>query len=250
MSSDISSRLRTAVGLVVIVSMVPVAAVASESPGQPSAPTIRVVARGVVTVKPDRAEIILGVTTDKKTATAAVAENDRKMERVLAVLKKEVGSTGEIKTSEITVRSRFEESRTGVQNRHHILGYTAVNTIRIRLPDTRGVGPLLDSAFQAGANTVDDVEFTLKDSETAQNQALREASAKARARAGAMAEGQGMRVGDVMSVSEGQRDSLLAEFQDTAGSFRRGVAFAPMPLEPGSIEVSATVTVVFALKSR
>jgi uncharacterized protein YggE len=245
MRSDLSSRTYRTVGLAVLLSTVPVAAFASESPGQP---TIRVVARGAVTVKPDRAEIVLGVMTDKETATAAVAENARKMGRVLVVLKKEFGGTGEIKTSEISVHPRFDESRDGTVNRHHIHGYTAINTLRISLPDTRVVGPLLDSAFQAGANTIEDVEFTLKDRESAQNQALHDASAKARSRATAMAEGQGMRVGDVISVSEGERDSPFSEFQDKA--LYKYANIMPMPLEPGSIQVSATVTVVFALKAR
>ncbi len=250
MGRDTVWRMVRILGIVAILSIVPMTAVATESPGQPSPGTIRVVARATVNVKPDRAEIILGVTTDKKTATAAIADNDRKMERVLAVLKKEVGSDGELKTSELSVRPRFEESRSGLPTRH-ILGYTATNTVQIRVTNIRAVGRLLDLAFQAGANTVDEVDFTLRDPEAAQNQALRDASAKVRARASAMAEGQGMRVGDVVSVSEGQRDGLLAAMEGGGfDSYRRGANVVRMPIEPGSIEVTAIVTVIFALKAR
>ena len=65
-----------------------------------------------------------------------------------------------------------------------------------------------------------------------------------------MAEGQGMRVGEVVSVSEGERDGLFSEFQDKSLLHRYSANVVPMPLEPGSIQVSATVTVVFALKTR
>src|SRR3954468_10208078 len=187
----------------ILASSFSLAAAAAEAP-----PTIQVVASATVAVKPDQAELELGVTSDKKTAAAAVTENEHKMEQVLAAMKKEVGTDGEVKTAQVSVQPRFEESRNGTQQR--ITGYTVTNTVHVRVTNTKLVGRLLDLAFAAGANTVDRVQFTLKDAEAAQNAALRQASAKARARANAMAEGQGLRVGDVLLVSEGERNFPLA----------------------------------------
>jgi len=87
------------------------AAAAADVPVPRSPPTIRVVARATVTAKPDQAEIELGVTTDKKTAAAAVGDNQQKMEKVLAAVKKELGADGEVRTSEVSVHPRFEETR-------------------------------------------------------------------------------------------------------------------------------------------
>jgi uncharacterized protein YggE len=224
-------------------------AAAAESAAPPLRSAIRVVARATVSVKPDQGELDLGVTTDKKTAAAAVAENDRRMERVLAALKKEVGTDGDVKTSELSVRPRFEESRSGLPTQH-ILGYTVTNTVQVRVANTRAVGRLLDLAFQAGANTVERVGFTLKDPEAAQNQALRAASAKARTRATAMAEGQGLRVGEVISVSEGEGFDSSVPFEGAYEKYKARANVLATPLEAGSIEVTATVTVLFALKAR
>ena len=217
------------------------AAVAVEATG---AGTIRVVARDTVAVKPDQAELEMGVTTDKKTATSAITENGRKMEQVVAALKKEVGTDGELKTSQLSVEPRFEQSRDGLPTRH-ILGYTATNMVHVRVANIMIVGRLLDLAFQAGANTVGRVDFTLKDPEATENQALRAASAKARARATAMAEGQGLRVGEVISVSEGERDDRFGEVVESANLRRANI----VP-EAGTVQVSVTVTVIFALKPR
>jgi len=240
-------------GAVVISSMVlgTAAASAADAPPPHSPPTIRVVAKATVRAKPDQAEIDLGVTTDKKAAAAAVSENQKKMEKVLAAVKKELGADGEVRTSEVSVHPRFDESpRTGRPMTERVLGYTATNTIHVRFANIKAVGNLLDVAFQAGATTADELQFTVKDPEAAQNQALREASAKARARATAMAEGQGLHVGDVVSVTEGQsygdngvegvslRANLVANANQSAS------------IESGSIAVTATVTVVFALKPR
>jgi uncharacterized protein YggE len=205
-----------------------------------------VVAQATVTVKPDQGELDLGVTSAKKTAAAAVAENDRKMERVLAALKREIGADGEIKTSELSMRPRFEESRSGLPTQH-VLGYTVTNTVHVRVAKTRAVGRLLDVAFEAGANTVERVELTLKDPEAAQNQALRAASAKARARATAVAEGQGLRIGDVISLSEGDGEEPFDKLLGKGLRYKASANVMATPIEPGSVEVTATVTVVFAL---
>lgn len=244
-------------GLVVLLSIVPLAATAASPPGAaaaPSAPsppspapsTIQVVARATVAVKPDQAELTLGVTTDAKTATAAVAENQKSMEKVIAVLKKEIGAAGEVKTSRLNVIPRFDEPRPG-QGSPRVVGYTVANLVEARTPNIAAAGRLLDLAFQAGANTVERVAFTLKDPEPAQNQALRAASAKARARATAIADGQGLRVGDVILMSEGERAfSPMESVSYDRGSF----GLRSTPVEPGSVEVAATVTVVFALRGR
>jgi uncharacterized protein YggE len=235
-------------GLLAILSLsfISVTAAGAELP-----PSIRVVASASVSMKPDQAELELGVTTDKKTATAAVNENEKKMEQVMAAMKKEVGTDGEVKTAQLSLQPRFQESRDGTPQK--IAGYTVTNTIHVRTTNTKAVGKLLDLAFASGANTVDRVQFTLKDPEAAQNAALKQASAKARARATAMAEGQGLRAGDVLMVSEGEREFPMGVPME--GLAREEKAFAGrvagnVQVEPGSIEVWGTVTVVFALKAR
>ncbi|MDB4982265.1 MAG: hypothetical protein JWM82_3017 [Myxococcales bacterium] len=208
--------------------------------------SIRVVASATVSMKPDRAELELGVTTDKKTAKEATAENDRKMAQVLAVLKKEVGAGDDVKTSQLNVSPRFGEGRRGEPS--PLLGYTVTNTVAVRVADIKAVGRLLDAALAAGANTVERVQFTLKDPEAAQNEALRGAAAKARARATAMSDGLGLKVGPVLSLSEGDGESSPLGYTNL--SARRRANVASMQIESGSVEVSATVTVVFALVAR
>jgi uncharacterized protein YggE len=113
--------------------------------------------------------------------------------------------------------------------------------------DVSAVGRIFDAALEAGANTVEGLTYTLKDPETAQRQALKAASAKARARATAMAEGQGLHVGDVLSVVEGapvERPELAM----LSGPVYRDTGNVPTQVLPGTIDVSATVTVVYALK--
>jgi uncharacterized protein YggE len=238
------TRTRGILGFAVVVAMISLASSEVAAAEPPS--TIRVMTQSTVAVKPDRAELEVGVTTDKKTAAAATAENARKMEQVLAVLKKEVGAGGEVRTSQLSVSPRFGESRSGQPM--PILGYTATNTVQVRLADIKAVGRLLDLALQAGANLVERVQFTLQDPEAAQNEALRAASAKARLRATAMADGLGLRVGQILAVSEGEADDPYSPIGGRRMKYDKSRANAAA-IEPGSVEVTATVTVVFALAS-
>src|SRR5262249_45283500 len=122
--------LRTLAALAISSTVLATAAAAADAPPQRSTPTIRVVAQATVRAKPDQADIDLGVATDKKKAAAAISENQQKMEKVLAAVKKELGADGEIRTSEVSVHPRFEETRAGTQTAR-VLGYTAANVIHV-----------------------------------------------------------------------------------------------------------------------
>jgi len=88
------------------------APVAAQPVGDSTKPaTVRVVASATTTVKPDVAEVDLGVSTDKPTAGAATSENARKMEQIVAAMKKEAGQGGEVKTVGFDVSTRYGRPR-------------------------------------------------------------------------------------------------------------------------------------------
>jgi uncharacterized protein YggE len=227
-----------------ILSAPALAADAAATLGQPG--TIRVVAEATTVVKPDLAEVDLGVTTEKPTAAAATSENARKMDQIVEALKKEAGPGSEVKTVGFQVSPRWGEPRPN-ERQQPIAAYVVSNTVRVRVPDVNAVGRLMDRAFKLGANTVQKVSFTLKDPEPAQTEALRAAAAKARGRANAMASALGLKVAHVMSVSESQQGFTPWDGTESAQMMRANVG---TPVEAGSLEIRASVTVVFAIASR
>jgi uncharacterized protein YggE len=207
--------------------------------------TVRVVANASITVKPDLAEVDLGVSTDKPTAAAATSENARKMEQIVAAMKKEAGQGGEVKTVGFEVNPRYGEPRPN-SDRQPVVGYTVTSTVRVRTGDVNAAGRILDAAFKLGANNVQRVAFLLKDQEPAQAEALKQAAGKARGRASAMASALGLKVGPVVTISEGYAEAMPIEGGAEAGLMRT-MKMPATPIEAGSLEVRATVTVVFAL---
>jgi uncharacterized protein YggE len=216
---------------------------AGDSAAKPA--TVRVVASATTTVKPDLAEVDLGVSTDKPAAAAATSENARKMEQIVAAMKKEAGAGGEVKTVGFNVSTRYGQPRPG-SDQPTVVGYTVTSTVRVRTNDVNGIGRILDAAFKLGSNNVQRVAFLLKDQEPAQTEALKQATAKARGRATAMASALGLKVGPVLTISEGYDEPMPVEHYAEA-AISHNVRMASTPIEAGTLEVRATVTVVFAL---
>ncbi len=107
-----------------------------------------------------------------------------------------------------------------------LTGYVANNVVHITLNDLTKVGSVIDAATDAGANEVQDVRFTLSDQQAVRAQALREAVLRAKADAGVLASALDLKV-----------------FQHIVPMARSiAAAKAPTPIEPGTIDVTANVT--------
>jgi uncharacterized protein YggE len=123
-------------------------------------------------------------------------------------------------------------------NGNTIVGYTATNAVTARVRNLAQAGPVVDAAVGAGANRVDGPALTAADDRLLSRQALRAAIADARARAQAIAAAAGVKLGRLRSVSE-SAGVVLPEGPVAAKS---AVA---TPVEPGTIQTEADVTVVF-----
>ncbi|HSB11093.1 MAG TPA: SIMPL domain-containing protein [Blastocatellia bacterium] len=206
----------------------------------PTRPTIRVSSDASITVKPDEAEINLGVVTQAETAQAAAIQNAQKQDAVIAELRKILGANADIKTIGYSVSPTYRYPKEGGQPT--ISGYSASNTVQIKTSDLSKVGKLIDASTQAGANSIQALRYTLKDDSAARAQALREASTKARAKAEAIASALGLKIARVLRVEEGASGPRpLYEIEGASGGALRA-QMAPTPVEAGSIEVRASIT--------
>lgn len=198
-------------------------------------PSIRTSGEALVIVQPDRAQIDVGVVTQADTSQAAVVQNARKLESALASLRQLLGANADIKTISYTVSPNYRYPKEGGEPT--VAGYTATNIVRVTLDDLTKVGRVIDTATQAGTNRIQNLRFMLKDESRAQSQALREAALQARAKSQALASALSLKVVRVLSVLE----------NGSPGIAMREVAFAradsaQTPIEPGTIEVRASVT--------
>jgi len=234
-------RLILALALATLLS---VSAYAQERERRPLPPSVTVTGEGIVTAEPDVAEIEIGVVTEAKAAPQASKENAAKLAKVIAEVKKLLGPGDEIKTIGYSLNPNYRYPREG--GKPELTGYTATNVVRVRTGALSGVGSLIDTATQSGANKIQRLVFTLKDEDAAKREALRNAAAKAKSKAEDVARALGLKIARVLSVSEGEQ-----AFRPVMRELRAGAVMAqeaaPTPVEAGTIQIRSTVTLTAEL---
>jgi uncharacterized protein len=218
---------------------------AQEPAERPAPPSIRVSAEATVTAQPDQARIDIGVATQAQTAQAAAAGNSQHLETVLARLRRALGAGAEIQTVSYSLNPDYRYPKEG--GSPTITGYTATNIVRVTINDLSRIGQAIDAAAQSGANRIHRLQFTLQDEQAAQSQALRAAAVKARAQAEALAQALGLKITRVLSVVESGA-GVQPVTRDV--TFARSEAAASTPVEPGTIEARATVTLTVEIGAR
>jgi uncharacterized protein YggE len=211
----------------------------------PQPPTITVNGEATITAEPDQAQIDIGVTTQARTAPEASKDNAERSARVLAEVKRMLGKGDEARSSGYALNPQYRYPQAG---KPEIVGYTANNIVRIKMAKVDDVGKLIDAAMAAGANNISRLVFTVKDEEAIRLEALRQASAKARTKAEAIAASLGLKILRISAVSEGERS--FQPILRQAPMARAEAAAAPTPIEPGTVEVRSTVTLTIEVEGR
>jgi len=217
------------------------AALASLACAQPAAqptprPSIRTTAAATVSAKPDGVVVDVGVVTQASTAQAAAAQNASQLDSALRELKQAAGPAAQIKTISYALDPTYRYPREGGQPQ--ITGYTARNVVEVSTDDLAQAGTINDAAMRSGANTIQSLQFTLKNDREAHAQALREATLRARADADAIAAALGVKILGVLSVEEGGVSPPRPIMMQAA---RMADAAAPTPVASGTIDIQATV---------
>jgi uncharacterized protein len=198
--------------------------------------SIRVTGDAVVTAKPDRALIDVGVLTQEKQSQNAAAQNARQLDAIMVALHKLLGADADIKTINYALNPDYQYRPLG--GKSAVSSYTALNVVRVTVDDLDKVGPVIDAATQAGANHVESVRYTVRDQQVLRSQAVREAALKARANADALASALNLKITRIVSFEEGDGAPAApdaADPRDPAGP-------APTPRQSSSFVVTANVT--------
>jgi uncharacterized protein YggE len=142
-------------------------------------PSIRVTGRAVISAQPEQAQVDLGVVTEAADADDAARENANKLDAVLRSLRSELGADTKIETVSYSLNPRYE--RPEPRGQAVVSGYTATNITRIRDLDLDAVGKAIDLATAAGANSIHNIAFSLRNESAIKARALEQAAADARA---------------------------------------------------------------------
>lgn len=208
--------------------------------------TITVTATGTVEREPEQAVVTLAVETLAPTADEASAQNAEQTEALIDALEALGISDDLIRTVGYGLHPEYDREARPESGEPRIVGYRAVNRVRITIDPVTRTGAVIDAGIEAGANRVQGIAFQLRDPEAARIDALQEALDRARTEAEALAAAAAQRLGLLLAVSTGGRPPVPVAYdmEMARATFQRSVT----PIEPGTMEVSATVTVVYALE--
>lgn len=218
---------------------------AQQGAEQQRRPSITVNGEATIFAEPDQAHIDIGVVTQARSAPEASKQNAERLSRVLAEVKKHLGKGDEVKTTGYALTPNYRYPQPG---KPEIVGYTASNTLRVKTTHLELVGRLIDSAMQAGANNIHRLVFTLKDELAAQLDALRMASTKAKTKAETVAASLGLKLVRVTAVNEGER--MVQPIFRQALAARAEAAPAQTPVEPGTVEIRSTVSMIVEVSEK
>lgn len=218
--------------------------------------TIEVVVTERVQVEPDVADVSLGCIAYGQTHDQAYQANLQIAEKVIKALTDAGVSKTQITSSSIELSETNPSDVTDQpQTVRKIRQFKAHQSWRVRVP-APNAQKIIDSAVQAGANGIEDINWDVADADALENRARTAAMEKARATAGDVVKSGGGKLGDLLyasNVVSGVMGLLAGRSLETASASlsSRGSGF-PTPtfsleLFPQKVEKQATVRAVFAL---
>lgn len=200
--------------------------------------TLKLNGKGTLKVRPDIAVINFGVMTEGKDLAAAQSENAAKSAQLLNALKSAGVSEKDIKTGNYSITPEYDY----VEGKQILRGYRVVNSFTVTIRDIEKVGAIIDLAVKNGANMVNSISFTLSDPTTYYNRALNLAIQDAIGKAQSIERSLDIRV-DKIPVKIQEESLGYGPVEETA--VMKTAMAAETPIEPGQIEISATVVADF-----
>ncbi len=236
-STHTTHKLALAIAaLAVACALLPVAA--SAATGR----TVAVTARATVKVPNDQATIGLRVKRERKTRAAALSATATGLRKVIATVKAFPGvGEGDVRTGRIDVRP-IKKGKVTV--------YRAAEGISVTLHEPSKAGELISKGIAAGATRVSGPSFSVGNEEEAFGKALAAAFAKAKERATILATQAGAKLGQALTIEEGEGAEFVAPYAEEAaseGTEHAATKESPPPTTPGTSTVRATVHVIFEL---
>ncbi len=208
---------------------------------------------------PDTAVVVLSVVTQNKAALEAQQQNARKSNAVMQAVKEAAGASPEVETSDYSLQPQ----RDWMGSMPRIVGYEARNSVTVKTGTLDNVGALIDAATRAGANSVESVNFTLRESNPARGRTLSEATKQAMAKAHSMAEALNGRIVRVVEEQEGgfvNRPTTAGELEErmqayananTAVFHAEAAKMSPRtPVAAGDLNVRSQVQIIVEVEAQ
>ncbi|CAN5243395.1 SIMPL domain-containing protein [soil metagenome] len=208
------------------------------------ATTLELSAEGVVKTAPDIAYVTLGVTTTGPTAAAASVAERTRMAATVYALKARGIEAKDIQTSGLSLGAQYEFPQNAPRR---LTGYQASNRVTIVVRSLDRTGAAIDAAVSAGATDVEGISFDIADPRPLQDEARKRAVRALGDKAQLYASATGLRIARLVTLSESSGDARPQPMMKSAMFARAAAPAADTSVEPGEVEVRASVNATYEL---
>ncbi|MEM7242318.1 MAG: SIMPL domain-containing protein [Pseudomonadota bacterium] len=200
---------------------------------------------GTVSAEPDMARIQIGVQSVGITAAEVLDANSAKMQNILELLSAEGVADKDVQTTQFNISPQWERRKNNAPEvPPKIIGYVVNNSVNVRVRDLPKLGAILDKVTGFGANAIGSIQFDVSNRAELMDQARVTAVKTAKARAEMLAEAAGVKLGDLLLLSEGHASQPRQVFARAEASF----AADAVPIAQGELDIRATVTLTYEIE--
>ncbi|MGA2161459.1 MAG: SIMPL domain-containing protein [Methanoregula sp.] len=209
---------------------------------------LQVSGSGSVTGTSDRVQISFAVETENSDVKIAQSNNALAMNNVVDALAAAGVPHDQMKTTGYSISPVYQQDNNGIFT-STIKTYQVTNTLQVTLKDPNVTGQIIDTAVNAGANSVNSIQFMLSDeqAQALRSQALAKAIANARSDADTAAAALNVTITGTQTadISQGYTPVVYSNYDTLASSSKS--AAAPTPIQSGDITVTAQVAVTYTI---
>jgi uncharacterized protein YggE len=207
-----------------------------------SAPKLTVQGTGMASSTPNLLTVSVGIDVTDPSAQASLADDNSKASAVTAALNQGGLLDKDVQTTNLQIEPHYNSN--GV-----ITGYEVTNTLTAKLRNFSSAGSVVDALAGAAGNAVrvNSLTFSIEDPRGIEDQARTDAVHQAVSHARSMAQAAGDRLGPVCSLSDDSPVAYVSPAQ-TFGGAMNAASSASIPVEPGTQQTSAQVTIVYSLE--
>jgi len=211
---------------------------------QPVSRTLNVNGLGTSYLTPDIAYIYIGVHNEGATASEVVSANKVQTTAVLDALKKAGVDEKDLRTTNFSIYPSQQYSPEGT-----VTGtiYMVDNTVYVTVRNLDGLGTLLDDTINAGANSINSIQFDVADKSAAVKEARVKGVEDAKTQAQELATAAGITLGDIQNISY-YDNSPVPMYEGKGGGGGAMAADTSVSIQPGQLTISVSVNITYEIK--
>lgn len=203
--------------------------------------TVEVYGSATIEVEPDIAYINIGVNTENDDPSAAQKINKTKMDKIIKALKDEGLTDEELKTLNYSIQKSYNYPNEGEREEYYVVS----NTLKITIHDLSAIGRIIDVASDAGANNINNIEFSVKDDSEYYNEALKLAMESAKEKAESIMSTFDVTPNNPKSVVEISSNEGITRTSEVMMEGKGAYDSAETPIQSGDISINAKVRVIY-----